>query len=60
MPWFTKEMKMQLQAGVRTVAPKVWVATQRRVAKCKEMGCAEVIQNRIVYFQCHLIVCATL
>ena len=36
MPWFTKEMKMKLQAGVRTVVPKVWVATQTRVAKGKK------------------------
>jgi len=38
-------MKMKLQAGVRTVVPKVWVATQRRAAKGKKMGRAEVIQN---------------
>jgi len=33
MPWFTKEMKMKLQAGVRTVVPKVWVVTQRKGRK---------------------------
>ena len=62
MPWFTKEMKIQLQAGVRTVVPKVWVATQRRVAKYKKMGCAEVIQNGNCVFStspdclCHSVI----
>jgi len=43
-----------------SVVPKVWVTIQTRVAKDQKMNRAEAIPNWIVYFQRHLLVCASL
>jgi len=44
----------------KAVVPKIWVATQTRVAKGQKIGLAEAMQNWIVYFPRRFLASATL